>query len=114
MDELIVWMAAGLTAGLLIGFLIGPKLVKWETEYREKRLLEKTKAKIKAKYGYDGESWEEYNVRAEMRTCQVRDLIQSLCNEKCPDWDTCPIAEMIRKKAIDLFTSYKLKQEAEG
>ena len=52
MSELIVWMVAG----LLIGSLIGPKFVKWETKHKEKRLLEETKAKIKEEYGYNVES----------------------------------------------------------
>lgn len=72
MSELIAWMVAGIL-GLLIGTLIGRtiaplisfKLVKWKTEHEEKRRLEEGKAEIKAKYGYDVETWEEYNARVD-------------------------------------------------
>ncbi|MBA7613303.1 hypothetical protein ES703_20549 [subsurface metagenome] len=46
-----------------------------------------------------------------MSKCEVFKLISSLCNEECPKWSTCPIAEMILKHAISLFANYNPKQK---
>jgi len=39
--------------------------------------------------------------------CEVRELIRECCNDTCPEWSTCTLAEIIMKTVINLFDSYK-------
>jgi len=39
--------------------------------------------------------------------CQVQKLIKEHCNDECSNWSTCPLAELLMKTVVNLFSSYE-------